>query len=232
MACNLKIIGIVIAALFACSAMTVSAAGGPFWFESDADPGVFTDLNGELDPGASDVWTVDAGEISCTNISYSGRMEDNTETTMTLTPSYGGCTFHGLPATIDVNGCAFVLHTWLVIKEGTPGGEYEAGTVIECPVGKDITVTQISGGVKKCTIHIEPQNLGEGLILTNAGEAGAQTEDITADVDYENIKYTQTEGSGAGKCVTTTTTPNGSWVGKETFKGTNLIGLQTNIWVR
>jgi hypothetical protein len=47
-----------------------------------------------------------------------------------------------------------------------------------------MTETQISGGVVKCIVHVEQQNLGTGMVLTNSGNAANNTEDITADIEF------------------------------------------------
>jgi hypothetical protein len=230
---NMKVGGLVAVAALAVSAFTASAASAvptPFWFKTDSAVSGTTTLSGDQD-GGTDVFTVAAGEISCTTVSYSGSLTGNTNTTVTITPSYSGCTFHGLSADIDVNGCRYVLHTDNRTEVGTPGGKYDAETTIECDTGKDITVTQISAGVTKCIVHVEPQNLGTGIVLTNAGNAANNTEDITADIEFTTVKYTQTEGTGAGKCGTTSTQNGGHYVGKATITGKNTANESTNIWV-
>jgi hypothetical protein len=232
---NLKVFGLVAVAALAIAAMTASAASAtvtPFWFRSDAGATGVTKLDAVQDTGTTDVFTVDAGEISCTETTLTGEFTGPTATTITLHPTYGGCTFHGLSATIDVNHCGYLFHTDNRTEAGTPGGKYDVETDVECEhSNEDITVTQISAGVTKCIVHVEQQSLGTGIVLTNAGNAANNTEDITADVNFNNIKYTQTEGSGAGKCATTTTTSNGTYVGKETITGKNANNEATNIWV-
>jgi hypothetical protein len=232
---NLKVLGLAAVAALAVSAMTASAASAtvtPFWFRSDAGATGSTQLDAVQDTGTQDAFTFDAGETKCTEITLTGSFVGSTATTITLKPAYGGCTFHGISGVVDVNQCGFLLHTDNRTEAGTPGGKYDVETEIECAnANEDITETQISAGVTKCIIHIEQQNLGTGMVLTNAGNPANNTEDITADINFNNIKYTQTEGTGAGKCATTTTTNNGSWVGKETITGKNTANEQTNIWV-
>jgi hypothetical protein len=124
-----------------------------------------------------------------------------------------------------------VLYTDNETEEGTPGGKYDTETEIACPESKDITVTQISAGVTKCTVHIAPQKLGTGILLTNVGTPPGEKETITGDIEFKNVKYTQTEGTGAGKCATTTTTSNGSWIGKLAITGKNPAKEPTSIWL-
>jgi hypothetical protein len=231
---NLKVFGLVAVAALAIAAMTASAASAtvtPFWFKSDAAATGSTVLSGDQD-GGTDIFTVQAGEVQCTTVSYAGNITGNTVTTVTIKPTYSGCTFHGLSAEIHTNHCGYLLHTDNRTEAGTPGGKYDVETDVECEnANEDITVTQISAGVTKCVVHVEQQSLGTGIVLTNAGNAANNTEDITADIDFSNIKYTQTEGTGAGKCATTPTTNNGTYHGKATITGKNTSNESTNIWV-
>jgi hypothetical protein len=233
---NLRVFGLVAVAALAMSAIAApmaSATVTPFWFRSDAAAGVSTIIESQQEAGTENIFAFDAGEMHCTETNLSGSQVGGTVTTLTLRPSYQGCIFRSpLPIEIYLNHCGYLFHTDNRTEQGTPGGKFDVEVELECEnANEDMTITQISGGVLKCTIHIEQQTLGTGIVLTNAGESATNTEDITADVTFNNIKYTQTEGTGFGKCATTTTTSNGTWTGKETITGKNLNGQQTNIWV-
>ena len=228
---NLKIFGLALVAVFAMSALVASAASAnaAYWFTSDGD---WTALSGSQ--GATpDTFTTDAGTLSCTTATYSGSTAATTTTTMKLAPSYGGCTLKPLPgtATIDMNGCEYEFHAdGQTTTGGVPNGKFDTETTIVCPtttspshVTHDITVTVVLAGVNKCTIHIEEQNLGTGIVLTNAGGG------LSATVSFSNIKYVQTAGTGEGKCATTSTTSNGGYSGSATISGKNTAAAATTI---
>ena len=228
---NLKIHGLALVAVFAMSALAASAASAnqAYWFTSDGD---WTTLSGSQ--GATlDTFTTDAGTLSCTTATYSGSTSATTTTTMKLAPSYGGCTLKPLPghATIDMNGCEYEFHAdGQTTTGGVPNGKFDTETTIVCPtttiaehLTHDITVTVTLGTIVKCTIHIEEQNLGTGIVLTNAGGG------LSATISFSNIKYTQTEGSKEGRCTGTPTTSNGSYTGSATISGKNTAAAATTI---
>ncbi len=127
-----------------------------------------------------------------------------------------------------MNGCTYVIHTDPL--GDTTNGEYDTNTTIECPAGKEITIESKIGGILKCTVHIEPQTLGTGIVVTNEGSG--TTADLLAHVNFSNVKYTQTTGtSGASRCTTTGTTTNGVYKGTTTIKGfkTGIGGAQVRI---
>ena len=228
---NLKVFGLALVAAFAMSALVASAASAnaASWFTSDGD---WTTLSG-TQGGTPDTFTTHAGTLSCSSATYTGSTSATTTTTMKLAPSYSGCSLSPLPghAIIDMNGCEYEFHTdGQETTGGVPNGKFKTETTIVCPtttspshVTHDITVTVTLTGIPKCTIHIEEQNLGTGIVLTNAGGG------LSAAVSFSNIKYTQTAGTGEGKCTTTTTTSNGGYSGSATISGQNTATAATTI---
>ncbi len=238
---NLKVLGLALVAVFALSAMLASVASAskpvstPYWFASDGD---WTTLSGSQGtPG--DVFETDAGlPVKCTTVGYTGSIGVTTATTITLTPTYSGCTFGGFTLDVITNGCRYVYHadgktgTTTTIA-GDPihwENKYHVEATIECDTGKDITIIATQAGVPKCTVHIPPQNLGTGIVLTNETTTGGK-KDIRAHINFSTIKYSQTEGSGLGKCATADNTNNGKYTGSATISGKNTAGGETDIWM-
>ena len=233
---NLKILGLVLVTVLALSALIASAASASraYWFNSDGD---WTVLSGS-NIGASSVFTTHAGNLSCTTLTYSGLTSATTSTTIKVLPHYTSCTLKPLPghATIDMNGCEYEFHAdGQRTTESFPNGEFDTETTIVCPtttnphVTHEIKVTVILGGVTKCRIDIEHQSLGTGVVWTNETN-GSGVKGLRATFLFSNIKYTQTAGTGEGKCATTTTTKTGSYVGEATLHGKSTGGEATNIW--
>ena len=228
---NLKILGLAVTASVAMSAIAAwnASATGPYWLNLGGD---WTVLSGSQNNASPDTRGFSAGTLTCTTTTYSGSTSATTTTTFKLAPTYGGCTLKPLPgtATIHMNGCEYEFHT-----DGyTTNGAFDTETTINCPtttspshVTHDITITVVLGGITKCTIHIEEQNLGTGLVLTNEG--ADPNKDFKVHISFSHIKYTQTQGTGEGKCETTTTTFNSTWTGSATFQGKTTGGAATSI---
>jgi hypothetical protein len=145
-------------------------------------------VTGAKDATFQDEFITTAGAVRCTTPSYHGTVSNST-TTVTVTPTYGGCTAFGFPATIHHNGCVYIFHV--------NGGSSTEGTVsLDCPGTNELTVTAIGAGTVKCTVHVPEQPLTSKVIYTEVAPG-----DITVDVTVEKIKYTHTAGTGVGACT-------------------------------
>ncbi len=218
---NVKILGLALVAAFAMSAMVASAASANanYWFTSPGSD--WTSLSGSQNVAFTDEAKFDGivpggpqGILKCETITYSGALSATTTTTITLAAVYGNCELSPFgKATISMNGCVYVIHTDPL--GDTTNGEYDTVTTIDCPAGNEITIESKITGITKCIIHIEPQNLGTGIVLKNKAGGGFE-----ATINFSNIKYTQTTGTaGANRCTTTVTTNNGIYTGAATITG-------------
>ncbi len=237
---NLKMLSLALVAVCAMGAVAASAASANanYWFTSGADASDWLVLKGEQVEKTQDEFRVDGvvggapGITKCEKTTYTGSGTATTATTFTVSAEYDNCELEPFgKATIAMNGCTYVIHTDPF--GDTTNGSYDTDTTIVCPAGKEITIEAKIGGILKCTVHIEPQDLGTGIVLTN--EPAATPTDLVAHINFSNIKYTQTTGtSGASRCTTTTTTSNGVYNGTATFKGFKTgtpLGAQVNISV-
>ena len=236
---SLKIFGLGLVAVLAMSALaaSVASANKAYWFNSDTNNTDWTNLSGSQFVATPDTFTTDAVPLSCTAVTYASAISATTTMAIKLAPTYSGCNWF-FQSTIDMNGCEYESHVdTQTTTGGLPNGKFDTETTIVCPttttpahVTHDITVTVKLAGVLKCTIHIEEQNLGTGLVLTNeTSESGVK--DLKAHISFSNLKYTQTVGLGEGKCATTPTTSNGTWNGSATIQGKNTANTATSIWV-
>ncbi len=223
---KLSLLAVVGAVSIGSTVVPHASAAGPFWFASDGD---WTKLEGsQLN---SDEYRFDGtlgfgGVFNCSFIEYVGSTSTTTSSTMTLIPKYSGCTVEPFgSATVSTNGCQFVFHA----GTSTGTGFFDAEMTIACPEGKDITIVAKVGGITKCTIHVEPQNLGTGAEIGNEEFLGVKN--IVVLLGFVNLKYTQTEGSGLGKCTTTSTTSNGFLNGGLRLLGFNTVNARTAIAV-
>jgi hypothetical protein len=223
---NFRVLGIVVIAAFVISAFAVSMASAetkdPFWFTSDAAAGVPTTLTDQQ--VGNFIFTTDGGEVACSSADLTGSVVGPTFTTITLSPSWSGCSFAGFPMTIDPMGCVIVYHA---DEKTTPSNIYHLTKTIECTGTNEITITVKVTGVTKCTIKIPPQNLGTGATVTSGQISGVG--DLTIHFLNSTVQYTEVAGSGAGACKGTTGTSNGKFSGTTTLRGFNPGGVATSL---
>lgn len=188
----------------------------PFKFRAEAAPTVLT---GKQHLGAT-VLPFDAGFLSCAETTYAGEMTEAETIEMDLTPTYAGCEFAGMKATVDVNGCKYRLTPFA--KEGA---NFEGSVDVVCPEGNKIEVTG-SG----CTITIGPQQERRTATYTNVG-AGA-TREITVDFNLAGLTYEEHKVEPAPKCANNTVpTANGGYNGATLITGETAAKVHRGIWV-
>jgi hypothetical protein len=189
-----------------------------FKFEAESAP---VTLTGQKD-AAGEVLTTTAGNLQCTGVAYTGTLPAKAVTEFELAPTYTGCTFAGVPATVDVNGCKY---RFTVVK--ISGTSREGSMDVICPAEKTILITAVQAGTPKCTVHISPQAGRQSVTYTNVG-AGA-TREITVDLGLAGIKYTHTAGVGLGAC-TFGGAENGMLSGSISITGENGSGTHVGIF--
>jgi hypothetical protein len=128
---------------FLMSAVLVSAASATE-FTAEGYPAAFL---GEQIPTEPLVLASDGYETTCETVEVLSDEVKSSSTTLRLTPFYSNCTAFGLSsATIDMNGCTYLLHLPEV-------GEL-ATVDLTCPSGKEATITTSFFSV--CVAHIPP----------------------------------------------------------------------------
>lgn len=119
------------------------------------------------------------GYTYCNNSALSnGELEGSSES-ITLTPSYSGCSFHGYETTIETHGCRYTFDA---------GYEGEGSMTIGSCSGKGITFT----AVHNCTVTIPPQTIAPVSFETIG--SGSERE-IEISVNGSGYEYTWA-GSG------------------------------------
>lgn len=216
---NLKILGLALVAMFAMSAVGASMASADELTAED----LLVNLYGSNESGSSDSFGITAGNTSCKEVTYDIGTVATPTTSVTATPTYStfqkdgvshNCLSIGFPATIHMNGCDFIFNV-------TSGSSTVGDAAVGCPAGKEVTVTAISAGTIKCTIHVPPQTL-TGDVVTYSVISAGPTREVTVSVNAHGITYKHTEGTGLGKCPTGSGIA-GTFVGKGTVTATNHI---------
>jgi hypothetical protein len=150
---SLKTLGLALVAVLALSAMAASAASAQQGKLTSDGP--VTLIAAETGAAGANALTAFGNRVECPGSSYTGHKYNVTphalipsgETTITVTPHYkqtaGNCkavtalgTFR---ATVDVNGCDYVMH--LGATTGGVAHTYGVTTDVVCPVGKEIEIT-------------------------------------------------------------------------------------------
>ena len=157
------------------------------------------------------------GETKCTTAKFTGTLSSGSSSSISVAPTYSGCTFAGLAAIIHMNGCIYQYNI-------NPIAGNTTGTMdIVCPFGKEVTITAPSAGTPKCIVHIPPQT---GLVAVTAFNLGSTTtREVTVNFAISNLKYSQTTGtSETGNCATADNTTGGTYTGKDILTGENALG--------
>jgi hypothetical protein len=220
--------GVALALVVAVSGVMAASASAAVEFAFKSDGPTFTELIGEA---KKEVYSFNVGNLECERTIYFGSQASETAGFLIVEPLYEQCTLEvsagvRLKAEVHVNNCTFQF----LQDNNTGGGKFDAITIIACPEGEEITVTALSGGVTKCTIHIPEQSRGTGAVFTNGTKTNG-IKDYKADINLTAIAYSQTAGTGPGKCPTEDKKTNGLLTATPTFSGRNGIAEETNIWL-
>ena len=204
---NAKVLGLAFVAMLAMSAVVASAASATAF---DAPSGL-TKATASQEAEFEHKFTVTFGAITCKTASFVGEANGNGLASIEVTPSYSGCLFAGVSAEVITNGCTYKLF---------PGGTAD----VVCPAGKEITVVSPPAGTVKCTVHVPAQTGLKSVTYTNLGSS--PTQEVTIAVNLSGIKYSETEGSGLGKCPASNpvTQTGGTYTGKALATGENAAG--------
>jgi hypothetical protein len=119
--------------------------------------------------------------MKCSNTTFSSESTGTSVSSLTITPTYSGCEAFGVSeaegSKVTMNGCTFIL---------TPISKTKALMVIQCPVGKEVT---IDIGKDICLVHIAPQSPGEKIDLVVGGG------DVVHKATVDNVTSTVTYGA-------------------------------------
>ena len=214
---KLKFLGLALVAALAMSSVAGNAASADVLTSESA---MSTTLTGSQT--FTDVLKVDAGEVKCGTVTYSGSFTSPTSSIL-VTPFYAGCTFAGLFAAVEMNTCQFRVNF-------SAGTSTAGSTDIVCFPGQEITVKAPPIGTAKCVIHIPPQT---GLTKVSGRNVGSGIgRELTLDININNIKYSQTAGKAeTGNCATADSTTGGTYTGEDTFKGSHPLEGQVGIFL-
>lgn len=207
---NLKAFALALVAVCAVSA-AASASAQANKLTSDGPVTLTGTLTGVESANA---FTGFGGNVTCPKATYAGHKYNETpvkfipsgESTITLSSSYGQCTYRNGPTsfivTVDMNECDYVLH----LEEQIGLFEFSVKTTIVCPTGKHITMTFFTTAAKHTAgesfCHVTITENAAGYTGLKATDTGNGKVDLTGTA--EGIKADK-KGSEPFLCVEETT---------------------------
>jgi hypothetical protein len=227
---KLKVLGLILVAIFAMSAVVASAAqAGEFESEIAGTTVTGEQISGTVTGQAltSHEFKTTAGVVKCTPALFHGELAAKLQANLKLTAAYGdttkatGCLIGGVPGpVIHMRTCFYELTAGNTI--GADPNRIGAITHIKCTTpGDEIEVTAAAN----CKITIPAQSFVESMVtLENAGGAGTAM-DFRAVIDIKEMAYMIDGAACPGGAVTMTgakgtpTAGDGEYKGLATFTG-------------
>jgi hypothetical protein len=200
---NLKSFGFALAAVFAMSGLTASAASaGTEEFHTTAEPAIW---RADQEVAAPVEFTVAGQAIKCKTTSFKTTTAKKTVASLNFTPTLKECSYGSRNTVIATNGCTYKFTGATTVNKHGP-------IDIECPTGKQIEIT-IEELLPTCKIYIGSQNSSDGINYTN--EATDITGKMTA-----TLKFAKVEGAGL-KCEEINNAGQGKYTGGLTIRAFN-----------
>lgn len=211
---TLKVLGLVVAAVFAMAAFgSGSAFAAEELFHCEVDHCILTAEQDSASP--NQVFKTEAGTVTCKKVTGDATIAEGVTTVMEITATgiaYSECKtktiFGEISVEVKMNGCHYLFTT-----EGQP-------VHILCEAGKEIEV--VGPG---CTIKVPAQTpTTNRTVYDNLGTGS--TRDITATGKFEGI----TESASGTFCSKQGTFTNGTYEGNITIKAETTAGVQVGFW--
>jgi hypothetical protein len=182
---NFKPLGLALVAVLAMGIVVASAAQAST-VTAESYPATITGAQvgtNELSIGSG------ARKVTCSTATAHGTLASPGVSTITLAPTYSGCTSTGgLPLTISTNGCVYTLSpTSVTATTGT-------GLVaIDCPAGQEITIDIYENAAghasdtEKCEYHLKPQGPLAAGEYHNEGTGSTREISITLKLSIHTV---------------------------------------------
>jgi hypothetical protein len=185
---NLKTLGILLAAVFALSALGASAASAGS-FTGGTSTGNLTGAQ-----TTTHVFTTNAGTVTCTTAHFVGTWKESPAASQTVTPKYETCKAFGfINVPIDVNACSY---------EFTANATGEVH--VKCAAGKAIEIT-----TPGCTTSVGPQTISSNT-YTNTTNPATGKMDVLIHTNIAGITYNECGTVRTNGTYTGTTTVTGT----------------------
>jgi hypothetical protein len=168
------------------------------------------------------VFTGVVGTWKCGGLAMQGELKEES-TTLNLTPIYSECSWAGIAATINMEGC-----TYEYVAGNTVEGKetkIQATMNIRCPAGKEAKLT-LTGG---CTLRI-PEQTGLGAVTAETTVTPPSVVDLQLNITGET--YRVENGTFCPNSPANGTYTNGTLSGVERLLAENAEANQLGFSVR
>ena len=164
------------------------------------------------------------GKWTCKTVSMQGTLKE-ASTVLDLAPTYGECSWAGVAATTNMEGCTYEFTAGNTV-EGNPA-KVESTMDVKCPAGKEVNLV-LNGGT--CTIYIPAQT---GLKSATFENTTAPTpDDVDLTLALAGIKYKVVNGLfGCPNSPADGTYTNGTISGVETLTADSSGGIPIAFFV-
>lgn len=204
---RLKVVGVTLAAVFAISAVAAAAAQAGVW-EADEYPARVT---GEQTTQV--VFTGVVGTWKCTGLKFQGELTKESSL-LDLAPTYEGCNWAGVLATVNMEGCVYRFTAGNTIGESSNKVEMSMGII--CPAGNEVKLTLTNG----CTIKFPEQTGLKSAVAENTLTAEPKM-DVDMTLSLQKLTYTVQNGGLCPNTPTDGTYTNGTLAGAVRLKAEN-----------
>jgi hypothetical protein len=173
---------------------------------------------------------LDLGTVKCTSATFTTSQATETADTLTILPSYDGCTLAGVKVTFHLNKCHYLYTKPTTTDALNPPVTTHEILHSKCDTGKEgeenvsaVTIKDKSG--LGCEVKIGEQET-KGTIMTTNEAAGT----VLVESNVEGISYTWTAGcpNAGGKAGSSS---NGKYTGGYRLAGKNPKGIAVAVKV-
>ena len=171
---KLRTVAIALAVSFAFGAVAASAASAGT-FRAESYPARIT---GEQTTQV--VFTGVVGTWKCGGLGMQGELKGES-TTLNLTPTYSECSWAGIAATINMEGCTYEYVAGNTVEEKET--KVQATMNVRCPGGKEAKLTLTNG----CTIRI-PEQTGLGSVTAETTATSPSVVDLQLNITGETYR--------------------------------------------
>ncbi|HEY2717265.1 MAG TPA: hypothetical protein VGI73_13680 [Solirubrobacterales bacterium] len=204
---KLKLLVVATMALGVISATTAASAFAEYHIAS-ASGGLISGIQ-----TSQNALSTSVGTLKCSGVSFSGSQSTETASTLTLHPSYSGCTLAGLSATVSTSSCSYIFE-----KPVTSPAPVHASMTMGCAGGEILIHDSLGlncsisvGGLSRPLLH-------QVSFTNNAGGT------VTVTFELTGISYRY-----SGSCPSAKGVEGGSSNG--TYSGQALLSSFSEIMV-
>jgi hypothetical protein len=204
---RLRVVGVTLAAVFAISAVAAAAAQAGVWEAEEYPARVTGEQTTQI------VFTGVVGSWKCGGLKFQGELSKESSQ-LDLAPTYEKCSWAGIAATVNMEGCTYRFTAGNTIGESSNKVEMLMGII--CPAGKEIKLTLAN----ECTIKFPEQTGISSAVAENTLTAVPKMA-VDMTLELQQLTYTVEHGSLCPNAPGDGTYTNGTLLGAALLKGEN-----------